>query len=155
MLFLDPENNKGFDTIPNIMSYEPLNPIADSNRINIDRSWNNYYDFSFPPIPQNNMEIFHGLQRNLLFNGLLQGSLFNRGYGETLNVKRPMDFDKQNHERFDVNAGKRPYKTHSHVHSLTCEHLMIIHQGHVDYLHDGKLHHVATNGNKKICENLL
>lgn len=35
---------------------------------------------------------------------------------------------------------------HNHVHSPDCEHTGIEHDGHVDYLHDGHLHHQKGDG---------
>ena len=34
-----------------------------------------------------------------------------------------------------------------HVHGKGCGHTAINHNGHTDYLHDGKLHHPDSNGN--------
>lgn len=35
---------------------------------------------------------------------------------------------------------------HDHQHGPNCGHTAVEHEGHVDYLHDGHLHHQATNG---------
>jgi len=35
---------------------------------------------------------------------------------------------------------------HTHVHGPSCGHTAIEHAGHVDYLHDGHLHHTLGNG---------
>ncbi len=36
--------------------------------------------------------------------------------------------------------------SHTHVHSLDCEHKSVAHDGHHDYLHDGHLHHATEGG---------
>lgn len=36
---------------------------------------------------------------------------------------------------------------HDHVHGKTCGHTAIKHSDHVDYLHDGHLHHQCEEGN--------
>ncbi len=35
---------------------------------------------------------------------------------------------------------------HAHVHSLDCEHKLVAHEDHHDYMHDGHLHNVSTGG---------
>ena len=35
---------------------------------------------------------------------------------------------------------------HDHVHGINCGHTAIRHGDHVDYLHDGHLHHQSNNG---------
>ncbi len=35
---------------------------------------------------------------------------------------------------------------HDHVHGINCGHIAIRHGDHVDYLHDGHLHHQSNNG---------
>jgi hypothetical protein len=35
---------------------------------------------------------------------------------------------------------------HDHEHGPGCGHTAVKHEGHVDYLHDGHLHHVAKDG---------
>ena len=40
-----------------------------------------------------------------------------------------------------------PHRDHPHQHGPDCEHTAIRHDGHVDYLHDGHLHHPKA-GNK-------
>ncbi len=35
---------------------------------------------------------------------------------------------------------------HDHVHSLDCEHKLVAHDDHHDYMHDGHLHHVTASG---------
>lgn len=38
------------------------------------------------------------------------------------------------------------HEHHDHVHGANCGHTAIQHGDHVDYLHDGHLHHQAANG---------
>ena len=38
------------------------------------------------------------------------------------------------------------HENHDHQHGPDCEHTGIEHAGHVDYLHDGHLHHMAEDG---------
>ena len=38
------------------------------------------------------------------------------------------------------------HKAHKHRHGAGCGHQAVEHAGHVDYLHDGCLHHVAADG---------
>lgn len=38
------------------------------------------------------------------------------------------------------------HKDHPHVHGPDCEHTAIKHDDHVDYLHDGHLHHQREDG---------
>ncbi len=45
------------------------------------------------------------------------------------------------------------HENHPHKHGTNCGHTAIEHQGHVDYLHDGHLHHQCTDG--KIEEHKL
>ena len=35
---------------------------------------------------------------------------------------------------------------HDHVHGINCRHTVIRHGNHVDYLHDGHLHHQGKDG---------
>ena len=37
------------------------------------------------------------------------------------------------------------HSTHDHVHGIKCGHTAIRHGDHVDYLHDGHLHHQGKN----------
>lgn len=39
--------------------------------------------------------------------------------------------------------GTSVHENHPHKHGANCGHTAIEHQGHVDYLHDGHLHHVV------------
>lgn len=38
------------------------------------------------------------------------------------------------------------HANHTHQHGPGCGHTAIVHEGHVDYLHDGQLHHVLPDG---------
>jgi hypothetical protein len=38
------------------------------------------------------------------------------------------------------------HENHDHAHGPACGHTAVSHEGHVDYLHDGHLHHVAKDG---------
>jgi hypothetical protein len=38
------------------------------------------------------------------------------------------------------------HKDHDHAHGPSCGHTAVKHEGHVDYLHDGHLHHPRTDG---------
>jgi hypothetical protein len=38
------------------------------------------------------------------------------------------------------------HPAHDHQHGPGCGHTAVRHAGHVDYLHDGHLHHVGANG---------
>jgi hypothetical protein len=40
----------------------------------------------------------------------------------------------------------RTHANHPHVHGSGCGHTAILHDGHVDYLHDGCLHHQGPDG---------
>jgi hypothetical protein len=37
-------------------------------------------------------------------------------------------------------------KTHTHQHGPSCGHTAVQHEDHVDYLHDGHLHHMGAGG---------
>lgn len=43
----------------------------------------------------------------------------------------------------------RQAEGHSHTHGPTCGHEAVIHEDHVDYLHDGHLHHEARTSPRK------
>lgn len=43
-------------------------------------------------------------------------------------------------------ADNHTHPQHDHVHGPACGHKGLEHEGHVDYLHDGHLHHPTANG---------
>jgi len=101
----------------------------------------------------NNLDFYPSFQPNIMFQDFFQHPFMRRpAVNENISVKRSPDHDRGMVEKYEnkPQSSSRLYKDnhcHTHTHSLICEHLMIIHQGHVDYLHDGKLHHVTSTGN--------
>ena len=45
-----------------------------------------------------------------------------------------------------------PHSDHGHEHGPTCGHTAIKHEGHVDYVHDGHLHHPVGNPASALVE---
>jgi len=150
--YFEMDQKNSLDKVQLPLNFGNLSTMGESIPVQNDKNWNHFYNFSLPSFPQNDLEIFQGFQTNLIFSELLQNTFLGRGNQcESLNMKRPAHLDYSGHERvekYEPKTCKRVYKNshHTHMHSLTCEHLMIIHQGHVDYLHDGKLHHITDNG---------
>lgn len=128
-------------------------PLNNMNLMeNPNKPLNNLYNFPLSNFPHSNIDFYPQFQPNLMFSDFFQTQFIRRPGNENINVKRSPDHDKPIIEKYETKPHSRLYKDnhcHTHTHSLICEHLMIIHQGHVDYLHDGKLHHVTSNG---ICE---
>lgn len=40
----------------------------------------------------------------------------------------------------------QPHENHAHIHGVNCGHIAVQHGNHVDFLHDGHLHHQTTAG---------
>src|SRR5690349_1791721 len=47
---------------------------------------------------------------------------------------------------WSVSTAQTLYPGHNHQHGAGCGHTAVKHDDHVDYLHDGHLHHAAANG---------
>ena len=52
-------------------------------------------------------------------------------------------------------SASKTHSDHSHEHGQNCGHTAIKHAGHVDYLHDGHLHHPVSPGSTLVEEHVL